>query len=162
MKTTYQKLVEFNNLARQWLAKAPENKDTKLGYAISKNLKKTDKLLKPVFELDEQVAIKIEDIRSDNALTDDKGRFIYDVIKDKDGNEKQMYCYTPETRKKRDTEIREAITKHSAAVEKLLSEEVEFSEPYFAAEVPLLTYEEKEAFIGIVINPLITSIFLPL
>lgn len=152
MKITYQKIVEFNNSAREWLKKAPENRNTKLGYAIAKNLKQTDKLLKPVFELDENLTIEIQDINSDNALTDPTTKaFIYDIIKGKEGEDVQRYKYTPETRKKRDNEIREAVKRHSATVEKLLEKEVEF-EPYFATEIPLLTFEEKEAFEIIIKN----------
>lgn len=148
MKITYENLIKFDNIAARWL-KNLNNENTKLGYAIKKVSKKITVLLKPVSELDEQLQIDVEDIRSDNALTDPTTKaFIYDLV-----GEVRHYKYTPETRKKRDNEIRIKIKQYNVDVEKLLSQEIEFTTPYFATEIPKdLTLEEKDAFKEIVIK----------
>lgn len=131
---------------------------TKLGYAINKCEKYCIKLLKPIFELEETMKISCNDINSDTALTNPTtGEFVYDIVKDKDGNEVQKFKYTPITRKKRDNEMREVIKKYEQDLESLLEKEVEFENPYYATEIPNnLTDEEIEAFTGIVIKPIET------
>ena len=150
-----EKILKYNNLSIIWINKSPNNKDTKFGYAIEKVSKPIIKLLKPINELNEERDILINDLNADNALTNPTtGAFVYDIIKDKDGNDVQKFQYSPVTRKKRDSEIRIVIKKYEKDLEDLLSKEIEFDKPYYASEIPPnLTDEEREAFIGIIIKP---------
>lgn len=119
---TFEKLLNYNNTSIAWLQKKTDNKNTKLGYAIEKLSKPILKLLKPLSDLNEERDIKINDINSDNALTDPvTKRFIYDIVKDHKGDEVQKFAYTPETRKKKDIEIRTVIKKYESDLEILLS-----------------------------------------
>lgn len=152
---SYQRFLNYHNLSILWIQKENDNKTTKLGYAINKIEKKITKILKPLFILNEERDIDINDINADNALTDSvTKKFVYDIIKDKEGNEVQKFAFTQVSRKKRDKEVRERVKKYEEELEKLLSTEVEFNEQYYATEIPdNITGEERDAFRGIVIKP---------
>lgn len=155
MKKTYEQLLEYNVVAQNWLAKKKDNNNTKLGYAITKKMaKKIEKLLKPFADIDEKLIEGINDAKAEFALTEPTTKkFVYDILKDKVGNETQVYAYTNDGRIKREQKIKELKKQSQNDGEALMQNEVEF-EPYYATEVPQdLTIEEKEAFSGIVIEP---------
>ncbi len=154
MKLSYEKLIQYQNLSVNWLGKNPDNIETKLGKIIKRLEKEILKLLKPVTELNEALEIKVEDARADHALTDTvTGKFIYDIVKDKEGNEQQRHAYTPALRKTRDAAIRVVQKKYEADLEILMAKEIEFDKAQYTPEVPKLTSDELEAFTGIVISP---------
>lgn len=158
MAISLKQLMDYNNISINWINKNPNNRDTKFGYAIEKLRKEITKYLKLIAELHENKHIEINDINSDNALTDPTTKkFIYDIIKDKDGADVQHYCYTPETRKKRDNEIRQALKKYDHQLEVLLETQIECP-CYYASEIPSnLTETEIEIFTGIIIDPNVGS-----
>lgn len=137
MKKTLEKILQYNNQSLLWLDKKPGNKHTKAGYLIEKYKKKTSKYVKPVIELNEKMEIEINDARAENALTDpETKKFIYDIIKNKDGDEVQMYAYTNEGRKARDKKIREITKSYDKQMEQLLEKEIEIEQYNTTDEIP--------------------------
>lgn len=152
---TYEELVEYQKVTQKWLGKKKDNENTKLGYAITKKMTKIiEKALKPLAELDEKLFEEMNDARAEFALTDSNTKkFVYDITKDKDGNEVQNYAYTVKGRKDREDKIKNIKKAHLEAGEALLSQKATI-ETYYATEIPAdLTIEEMEAFKGIVIDP---------
>lgn len=149
------KVVEYQNCSVLWIKRDAANENTKLGKKIKSIEKQIIKALKLVSDRNEEFEIQVNDINSDNALTDTSTKkFIYDILKDKEGNETQQYAYTPESRKKRDKEIRAARKKYEADIEVIFEREVELSVSDFVTELPPnLTASEIEAFSGIIIKP---------
>lgn len=154
MKITYQRLIDYTNVAYYFLRKKKENADTKLGYAITRMGKVIDKALRPYKELIEEQNIAVEDINILNATTDKTtGVLVFDTAKDEAGKEIRNYRYTPEKLIKRNKEIRAIAKEYEAKIEALLEQEAELVNPYFATDLPNdLTTQEIEAFDGIVLE----------
>lgn len=154
MLMNFQKILTYNNLSILWLDKDPNNRKTKLGRNIEKLSKSIAKLLQPLNDLNEEREIDMNDINCDNALTNPITKaFVYDIIKDKDGADVQKFQYTPESRKKRDLEIRARIKKYNLDLEAMLSKEIEFTLSHYTSEIPPnVTEEEIESFKDIVIS----------
>lgn len=123
MRITYKRYFGFVALARQWVARHPE--ESKFKYALGRVLKASQ-------PLQERYSQLLQDICIDNCATDEAGVILSD--------ERGGFRYTKEGMKARDK-----------ATQGLDASEVEV-EPYFATEVPELTEGELEYFTGIVVK----------
>jgi hypothetical protein len=127
IKRTYEDLNRFAVVAQAWLAKDPANEQGKLAYAITKVMARCEKLL-------QRYKAKVEDLRIEACLTDEKGKILRDQRGDFEFTQKGLKDF-------------------NAARQKLFeTEEVEI-DPHFATQVPAtLTAMEREVFTGIVIR----------
>jgi len=126
MKTTYENVSLFLNVAQSWLSRDREHRNTKMGYAIMRISIRANKLMDRFRE-------KRDDLDIDFCATDDNG-----IVR---RNAQGELEYTKEDLKARDQARR-----------KLFRSEVEI-EPYYATELPSdLTPIEAEAFSGFVIR----------
>lgn len=127
IKTTYEKLFYYNEIAQAWLEDNPPRERTKLGYAISRLTPRVRKAFQQYQNLREDIAV-------DTCAVDEKGL----ILRETHNNE---YKYTKEKQAERNQRWR-----------KLYESEIEI-EPYFATQAPNdLTVIEREAFAGLVIR----------
>lgn len=149
MKITFERIVKFHNIGSR-----RQEELTKLGYALKKKIKQTAKILQPMMDLEASIMDEQEDIKRDCAFVDEKTKtFIYDIIKDAQGNDVQMYKYTIEKKAERDKKLRKLRDESRKKINELLETETEI-EPYIinVADIPTnLTSEEIDAYRGIVI-----------
>jgi hypothetical protein len=130
MKTTYRDIINFVNSASRWQQLQERDKlpQTKLSYAVARMLKRCQKPL-------EDYNGKIEDLRLDQALEDEKTKA---VLRD----EQQQYKFDKNGLKK--------VLEDQRA---LLNQEIEI-EPYIATALPGdLSSDVRIAFEGFVIEP---------
>lgn len=153
-KVTFEQLVKFINLGNNWLRRKPENALTKFGYAISRMLPKTTKLIRPLNKLQDERDQKIEALKLKHCYSNPSTKVIeYDVVKNQQGTEEQTYKYTVENKLKLNEEVSAILQEYDEKrYEEKLAEEVAVENPYFATEVPSdLTPDELRVFSNIVV-----------
>lgn len=127
IKTTLRDVINFANSASRWMSIQEKQPQTKLSYAVARMLKRCQK---PI----EDYNAKIEDIRLDNALEDEKTKA---VLRD----EAQQYKFS-----------KEGLRKIIEEQRKLLDGEIEI-EPYIATAIPDdLSDDARVAFEGFVLE----------
>ncbi len=123
MKKTNEEILEFLGGARQWLARNPE--DSKLRYAVSRNVKIAEKVQKRVQKAIDRLNIEHAIEKDGKLLRNDRGEFEYS---------------------------REEMLKRTDAIEELMQTEVDF-DPYYPTEITReLKEEEKDLLYGFVIK----------
>lgn len=139
METTYQELFNFRGTAHNWFARTKEEmgspNGTKLGYALYRMLKQTDKWVE---QYQEDLRDGLERIQIMNCAVDDKKRIERD--------ENKQLKFTPDGMIKAQEEQRKFGRE-------LLLKPLEIGEPYYATEMPEepLWHQERDAFLGFVI-----------
>lgn len=134
------------------------NKTTKNAYYIDKNAPKLLKLLKHIKKEVAKVQEKIDIINVSNCLTDATNRAIlYNVTKDKNGNDIKEYKYTIEGDLKRRSEIEAYLEKVNEEIERLYEEEIPSDlikklDLSLCKESENLTEYQKELFKGLFID----------
>lgn len=123
MQKSYGEMNQFIGAANAWLERNPN--ESKFSYAIKKVVKSCLKLLG---EYQEQV----EEISITHCAVDKDGVILRD--------ERGGFRYTKDELKKRNKKVNDLF---KSAVE---------IEPYFATEIPKLTEEEREVFLGFVLK----------
>lgn len=150
-KVTLRQLQQFMPAARGFLGRNPALATGKIGHCISKITKNLAKYTEPIKKMDDEMNEKVYDKRVDYAETDEKGRILYESIKDGQNNDVRQFIYTKEGHKKCNTEVNALIREYGDKKESLLDTEVEI-EPAIVSEVPKgLNFMELEVFSGIVI-----------
>lgn len=153
---TQDQLIKFLTLAPSWMRRKPENPKTKFGHAINRMLPVINKLIKPLNELQVERDQKIEEAKLKHCYVDPQTKVIeYDILKDGQGNENQVYKYTSDKRIALNKTTNDILQEYdNEKYEALLKEVVTIPNPYYSVEVPEdLTVEEREIFAGIVIAP---------
>lgn len=129
MKTTYREIINFANAATRWMAIQERDKQpqTKLSYAVARMLKRCQKPL-------DDYNGKLEDLRLENALEDEKTKAI---LRD----EAQQYKFS-----------KQGLKAVIEAQRELLEKEIEV-EPYIATALPdNINDDVKVAFEGFVME----------
>ncbi len=128
MKTTYEKLINYQTESQGGLARNDPTIKTKLGWAIFRLEPAVKTALK-------EYNLEREDIMITHAATEEKGGKRI-VVKDLQGG----YCFEPDEQKAAHRELA-----------KLDNKEIEIK-PYMATDLPLLTPRQLAAFDGFVLE----------
>ena|SRR3990167_46807 len=129
---TFEEIKKFNLFAQILFAVTPDTEKSKFGYAIKKVLTSLTKVF-------EEYNSELDMIRIDHALSDEKTKAILMAPK----GEGRQFQYSKEG-------LKAVIQAESELVKRWNIKEFEV-EPYLAKEVPELTEEQVEAFIGFVV-----------
>lgn len=154
-KVSIPKLLEYNSIAAAWIGKDPDNKNTKLAYAIEKFSKNYTKAIKPYTNLIKKASVDIEDAQTD-FQKEEKGILIWDIIKDDKGSESRVRAYSKHDKKNLEKKLRSIKDELELAIESLFEESEKTPieiEPYYIKNLPDLTERELEAFTDIIIEP---------
>jgi viroplasmin and RNaseH domain-containing protein len=123
MTKTNEEVLEFLGGARQWLAKNPD--ESKLRYAVTRNVKNAEKVQKKVQKKIDRLNVEFALEKDGKLLRTERGDFEYS---------------------------REDMLKRADAIEKVMQEEVDF-EPYHPTEITReIKDEEKDLLLGFVIK----------
>lgn len=134
MLKSYQEIFTFSNTANAWLAQNP-TEDSRFAYALRKVLKRATSIATDYQE-------KVEDINIEHCATDDKGIILREPSTDPRKTEGEFRF------------SKEGLLERNRKRNELFKRSVEI-EPHFATEIPTLSIDEQEVFLGFVLKEVV-------